>query len=167
MVDLIKNIASEECLFIWSKNDLSFEDFMNVLGCKAYVFDGFVNNPAKRGKSIYSENIFVGPENIETKIMQTIPTILASYGHAKTKISDLKLVIEDREIKLLPNAIDEGSLTAVQQIEMGLRLNVDAKRTNILILLLNRLYCPGNCRLILYDVNGYDENVAKTALNTS
>ena len=101
----------------------------------------------------------------ETKNMQTIPTILARYGHSKTKISYMKLDIEHNEIKILPNALKKGALTNVQQIGMELRLNDDAKRSNNLIRLLKRLYFKGNYRLISYDLNGCIENVAKTALN--
>ena len=165
--DFIKDIAKGECL-IYSfgvANDWSFEDFMDALECKVYVFDGSVKHPEKRGKNIHFENIFIGPENIETKNMQTIPTILARYGHSKRKISYMKLDIEHNEIKILPNALKKGALTNVQQIGMELRLNDDAKRSNNLIRLLKRLYFKGNYRLISYDLNGCIENVAKTALN--
>ena len=162
--DFIKDISNGECL-IYSfgvTNNWSFEDLMDELECKVYVFDGSVNHPERRGKNIHFENIFVGPENIETKHMQTIPTILARYGHTKTKISYMKLDIEGHEIKILPHALDKGSLVGVQQIGMELRLNDDAKRTKNLIRLLKNLYFKQNYRLISYNVNGCIENAAKT-----
>jgi hypothetical protein len=74
----------------------------------------------------------------------------------------MKLDIEGHEIKILPHALDKGSLVGVQQIGMELRLNDDAKRTKNLIRLLKNLYFKQNYRLISYNVNGCIENAAKT-----
>ena len=169
MDNLIKDIVNGECL-IYSfgvANNWSFEDSMDELGCKIYVFDGSINHPERRGKNIHFENIFVGSQNIETKHEQTIPTIIARYGHIKTKISYMKLDIEGHEMKILPNTLVQGSLTGVQQIGMKLRLNNDAERTKNLIRLLKSLYFKENFRLISYNVNGCIENVAKNILKAS
>ena len=161
MDNLFKDIANDECL-IYSfgvSNDWSFEDIMDELGCKVYAFDGSVNYPKLRGKNIHFEKVFVGSENIEIKNTQTIGTILARYGHTDIRISYLKMDIEGHEMEVLPNAINAGLLTNVQQIGMEFHLKGNAKKTNNFTWILKRLYFEGNYRLISYDVNGCYKNM--------
>ena len=163
MDSLIQDITRSECL-IYSfgvANDWSFEDVMDDLGCKVYAFDGTVNHPKRRGKNIYFEKIFIGSENNEIKNTQTIPTILARYGHTNTTISYLKTDIEGYEMQVLPQALDEGTLRNVQQIGMEFHKVDDAKKTDFFIRLLRRLYLEGNYRLISYDVNACNRNLMK------
>ena len=167
MDNFIKDIASSECL-IYSfgvANDWTFEDIMDELGCKVYAFDGMVNYPKRRGKNIHFENIFIGSENSKIKNTQTIPTILNRYGHTNTRISYLKMDIEGHEMQVLPKALDEGTLTNVQQIGMEYHINDDAKKTDIFTRFLRKLYFEGKYRLISYDVNACNQNLMKTTGN--
>ena len=161
MDDLLKDLENNECL-IYSfgvKDDWTFEDIMDSFGCTIYAFDASVDYPARRGKNIHFEKVFVGTKDEEAKETLALSTILLRNGHENKKISYLKMDIEGNELNGLPMWLQEGSLQNVQQIGFEFHLNDDVSKTNDFIKTLKSLYFNGNYRLISYDPNGCWKNV--------
>ena len=161
MDDLLKDLENNECL-IYSfgvADDWTFEDMMDSFGCNVYAFDASVDYPARRGKNINFEKVFVGTKDEEAKNTLALTTILSRHGHQNKKISYLKMDIESNELKGLPMWLHEGSLQNVQQIGFEFHLNDDVATTNDFIKTLKSFYFHGNFRLISYDPNGCWKNV--------
>ena len=161
MDDLLKDVENNECL-IYSfgvANDWTFEDIMDSFGCTIYAFDASVDYPARRGKNIHFEKIFVGTKDEEAKETLALSTILSRHGHQNKKISYLKMDIEGNELNGLPLWHQEGFLQNVQQIGFEFHLNDDIAKTNDFIRTLKSLYFHGNYRLISYDANGCWKNI--------
>ena len=161
MDDLLKDVENNECL-IYSfgvADDWTFEDIMDSFGCIVYAFDASVDYPARRGKNIHFQKIFVGTKDEQAKNTMALSTILSRHGHQNKKISYLKMDIEGNELNGLPLWLQERSLQNVQQIGFEFHLNDDVANTNKFIKTLKSFYFNGNYRLISYDPNGCWKNV--------
>ena len=161
MDELIYDIANNECV-IFSfgiANDWTFEDMMDNLGCTVFAFDPSVDFPTKRGRNITFEKLGVAAKKDQAKLMDTLGNILKKYHHENTKISYLKMDIEQSELTGLPQWLSDGALKYVQQIAAEIHLQ-GTETTIEFLKTMQRLYFEGDYRLISYEPNGCWHNIA-------
>ena len=161
MDELTYDITNNECV-IFSfgiANDWTFEDIMDNLGCTVFAFDPSVDFPSKRGRNITFEKLGVAAKKDKAKIMDTLGNILKKYHHENTKISYLKMDIEDSELTGLPQWLSDGALKNVQQIAAEVHLR-GTETTIEFLKTIQRLYFEGDYRLISYEPNGCWYNLA-------
>jgi len=89
-----------------------------------------------------------------------LKTILAGNGHTNTKISYLKMDIEEYEIEGLSAWLNSGALNNVNQIGLEFHLNHGdvIKKTRTFIKALSELYSKQNFGLISYEANNCYKN---------
>ena len=161
MDELFDDIVNNQCV-IFSfgiLNDWTFEDMMDNLGCSVYAFDPTVDFPSKRGKNITFEKLGVAAKTDEEKLMDTLSNILKKYGHENTKISYLKIDIEESELTGLPVWLLSGALKNIEQIAVEIHLK-GTESTVEFFKTLRSLYLDGDYRLISYEPNACWRNLA-------
>ena len=158
---LVYDVLNNECV-IFSfriKNDWSFEDAMDNLGCTVFAFDPSVDFPSRRGRNITFEKLGVAAKKYQAKPMETLGNILKKYRHEHTKISHLKQDIKDSELTGLPQQLSDGAFKNILQVAVELHLSGTETIINFLKAM-QRLYFEIDYRLISYDPNGYCHNMA-------
>ena len=158
---LVYDVLNNECV-IFSfqiKNDWSFEDVMDNLGCTVFAFDPSVDFPSRRGRNITFEKLGVAAKKDQAKLMDTLGNILKKYHHERTKISYLKMDIEGSELTGLPQWLSDGALKNVQQVAAEVHLR-GTETTIKFLRTMQRLYFEGDYRLISYEPNGCWHNIA-------
>ena len=155
MYDILQDLENNECL-IYSfgiKDDWSFEDIMDRIGCTVFAFDPTVDFPIKRGNQITFEKIGLTAKTDENNNLYSLSDILKRNNHTNKKISFLKMDIEGHEKAGLPAWYESGALENVQQFGFEYHLKV-AKETASLFKTLRDLTLNGEFLLFSYDLNG-------------
>ena len=155
MDSILRDIEAGNCV-VYSfgiKNDWSFEDIMDRIGCAVYAFDPSVDFPRQRGNKITFEKIGVTATTNEKKRLYSLSDILERNSHSDLKISYLKFDIERHELAGLPAWYASGALQHVQQFGFEFHLR-EAKEAAELFKTIRDLTLDANYRLIVYDLNG-------------
>ena len=163
MDHFLEDIKQNKCL-IFSfgiDTDWTFEDMMDKLGCVVHAFDPTVNYPKARGNHITFEKLGVSARADMGKRLDTLSSILQKYNHQDSKISYLKMDIEQAELEGLPAWLASGALDNVQQIALEIHLTEDVNVSVNFLKTLKKLYFEGNFRLISYEPNGCYRNIYK------
>merc|ERR1712241_668001 len=121
-------LAQDQCV-IYSFGlaaDWTFEDQMDLLGCKIFAYDHTINAPATRGQNIkyFKTGLGLG-ENLKP-----LSQLIAENEHQNTVIDYLKIDIEEYEFSEggFQDWIKSGALVNVNQI--ALELHVLHKESN-------------------------------------
>ena len=168
MDDLMSDIKNGECL-IYSfgiDEDWSFEDVMSKVGCKIYAHDPTVDYPRKRSENIFFEKVGVASKTDLKNNLKDLKSILSGNGHTNTKISYLKMDIEEYELEGLPAWLKSGALDNVDQIGLEFHLNTGnvverRQKTRSFSETLIDLYSEANFCLISYEANNCYKNIDK------
>ena len=165
MDDLQLDIQNKECL-IYSfgiDKDWTFEDVMGEFGCKVFAHDPTVDYPRKRSENVYFEKIGLASKEDKENHLKDLSSILSANGHNNTKISYLKMDIEEYEIEGLPAWLKSGALDNVDQIALEFHLNHGdvVKKTRTFAKALLDLYTQANFYLIAYEANNCYKNLDK------
>lgn len=166
MDDLLVDIQNNECL-IYSfgiDKDWTFEDAMSDFGCKVYAHDPTVNFPRHRGANIFFEKVGLASKEDLRNNLKDLKSILARNGHSESKISYLKMDIEEYEIEGLSAWLESGALDNVDQIGLEFHLNHGdvIKKTRTFIKALSDLYSKLNFGLISYEANNCYKNLDRS-----
>jgi len=166
MDDLLVDIQNNECL-IYSfgiDKDWTFEDAMSFFGCKVYAHDPTVDFPKQRSKNVFFEKVGLASKFDKENNLKDLKSILAGNGHTNSKISYLKMDIEEYEIEGLSAWLNSGALDNVNQIGLEFHLNHGdvIKKTRTFIKALSDLYSKQNFGLISYEANNCYKNIDRS-----
>jgi len=164
MDDLMEDIQNNECI-VYSfgvGNDISFEKTFADMGCKVFAYDPTINHSKHKFESISFKKIGVVGVPGKDKNYQTLNEIFKNNGHVGTKISYLKLDIEEAELTGLPVWLASGALENVQQIAMEVHLkSLDPKVTLDFLEHFIDLQLKGDFRIFNWEANNCWKNLNK------
>ena len=166
MDDLLMDIQNNECL-IYSfgiDKDWTFEDAMSNFGCTVYAHDPTVHYPRHRSKNTFFEKVGVASKADTKNNLKDLKTILEANGHRKSKISYLKMDIEEYEIEGLQAWLKSGALDNIDQIGLEFHLNHGdvIRKTRTFIKALVDLHSKQNFSLISYEANNCYKNIDRS-----
>ena len=154
MDDILQDLENNECL-IYSfgiKDDWSFEDTMDKIGCTVYAYDPTVDFPRNRGHQITFEKIGLTARRYIINNLYSMSDILRRNNHSNKKISFLKMDIGGHELSGLPAWYESGAFKNVQQIGFKFHLK-DTKETVFFFKNIWDLTFKEKFRLFSYDLD--------------
>jgi len=106
--------------------DWTFEDMMDMMGCKIYAYDHTIDAPALRGKNIryFKTGLGFGED------LKPLSKLISENKHKGVEIDYLKIDIEEYEFSEggFRDWIDSGALNNVKQI--AIELHVEHREEN-------------------------------------
>merc|ERR1712080_292842 len=95
---------------------------MGSSGCQVFAFDPTVNHPKQLDTNVIFEKVGLSSRTDVGSSLYTLSSILHKQGHAKSKISYLKIDIEGHEVDGLVQWFESGALRNVHQIGLEYHL---------------------------------------------
>lgn len=133
--------------------DWTFEDMMDLMGCKIFAYDHTIDAPELRGQNIryFKTGLGFGED------LKPLSKLIAENGHKGVEIDYLKIDIEEYEFSEggFRDWINSGALNYVRQIAIELHVEhreENSKQYNEILQHLQDLYKLG-FRVISHEVN--------------